>query len=140
MKAPLSVQLNRVVFAVYAMYFSSFLWNNGHGSSFEGWLVLGGLTFFSLLGFIYTCVRAPHSRWILAVLDTLIPAFVFVGMCLMIWSRPEAWWDWLLCLTLGPIMWFSLPVVFAVILFKDKKAGVYFTSLATNNRAGVKPH
>jgi len=58
----------------------------------------------------------------------LIPAFFLEEMFRMkIFSAP-AWWEWLL-LPLHPI--FSVPVVLAISLFKDKKANEYFTKPAT---------
>jgi len=63
------------------------------------------------------------------MLGILIPAIIFTALCLTVWSRPEAWWDWLLCV-LPLILWFMMPVMFAMVLFKDKKTNEYFTKSA----------
>lgn len=128
-KAPFAVQSYRVLFVACAFYFSSFVWRERHVGSLEGLFILGGFVFCSLLGVFYTCIRAPRSRWVLALLGILIPAVVLVGMCRMIFSRPEAWWDWLLC-GLETAAAFALPVTFAVALFRDKKTDEYFTKSA----------
>jgi hypothetical protein len=128
-KAPFVVQSYRVFFVACAFYFGSFVWRERHIGSFAGLLELQGFTFFSLLGFVYTRVRARRSRWIVAILGILIPAVVYIGMCLMIFSRPEAWWDWLLCGLVTAAL-FALPVTFAVALFRDKKTDEYFTKSA----------
>jgi len=60
------------------------------------------------------------------VLGILIPAVVFVGMSLMVWSRPQIWWEWLLD-PLVLFIWFGMPVTLAVSLFRDKKTSEYFT-------------
>ena len=62
-KAPLAVQLYRVAFAACAYYFGSFVWQERRVGSLVGLLELQAFTFFSLLGLIYTCVRARRSRW-----------------------------------------------------------------------------
>jgi len=126
-KAPLAVQFYRVAFAVCAIYFGSFVWQERRIGSFVGLLELQAFTFFSLLGLVYTCVRARRSRWILASLGILIPAVVLIGMSFMILSRPEAWWDWLLCL-IEIVALFAIPVTFAMVLFRDKKTSEYFTT------------
>jgi uncharacterized membrane protein YedE/YeeE len=83
------------------------------------------LTFLSLLGLIYTCVRARRSRWILAILGILIPAAILTAMLWLVFSRP-AWWEWLFAL----LMFFTVPVTLAVSLFRDKRTSEYFTTSA----------
>jgi hypothetical protein len=128
-KAPFAVQLYRVAFGACAIYFGSFVWHGWRIGSFTGLLELQGFTFFSLLGLIFTCVRSRHSRWILGSLGILIPAYVFIGMCVMVFSRPEAWWDWCLCL-ICTVVFFAIPVTLALVLFRDKKTSAYFTTSA----------
>jgi multisubunit Na+/H+ antiporter MnhB subunit len=124
-KAPLGVQLNRIAFALYAALFLWPLWQDHHTISPVGLMSFVSLLFVSLLGLFFSCVRAPHSRWILALLGILIPAIVFIAMCLTVWSRPQAWWDWLLSM-LTALAWFAIPIALAVSLFKDAKTHEYF--------------
>ena len=122
-KAPLAVQLYRSAFAACAIYFGVFVWQERRIGSFAGLLELQAFTFFSLLGLVYTCVRARHSRWILATLGILIPAVILAGLLWLVFSRP-AWWEWPIVL----LMWFTVPVTLAVALFTDKKTSEYFTT------------
>ena len=121
-KAPLAVQLYRVAFAACAYYFGSFVWQERRVGSLVGLLELQAFTFFSLLGLIYTCVRARRSRWVLAILGILIPAVILAGMLWLVFSRP-AWWEWPFTL----FVWFVMPVTLAVSLFRDKKTSEYFS-------------
>jgi len=62
----------------------------------------------------------------MSVIIILIPAVVLALMIRMkICSSPQSWWEWLLE-PLPLIVWFGFPVIFAVLLFKDKKADKYF--------------
>jgi hypothetical protein len=61
----------------------------------------------------------------------LIPAIVLANIFYMrIFSSPQTWWEWLLE-PLPLFVWLAIPVTFAWLLFKDKKAKEYFTDLAT---------
>jgi hypothetical protein len=124
-KAPLAVQVYRVAFAACAAYFGSFVWQERRIGSFVGLLELQSFTFFSLLGLIYTCIRARRSRWILAILGILIPAVILSVMLWLVFSRP-AWWEWPFAL----LMFFTVPVTLALSLFRDKKTSEYFTTSA----------
>ncbi len=89
-------------------------------------LIFIGMVFLGLLGLVYSCVRARRARWILATLNILIPGIVWAGMCLFEFSRPQAWWDWLL--DIPPFFLpFVIPGFLAWMLFKDKKTDEYFT-------------
>lgn len=126
--APLVVQLNRTVFAIYATFFIWIMWETHRTASPKGWITFFSFLFFSIVGIFYSCVRARRSQWIMSVIVILIPSIVVAEMFYMeIFSTP-AWWEWLL-LPLNPI--FSVPAVFAISLFKDKKARDYFTKPAT---------
>ena len=125
-KAPVAVQLYRLLFATCFAGFSSYLWTYRFACSVQGWLAIGGIIFPSLLGFIFTCIRAPHSRWILAGLGILIPISLFTGTCFLEFSRPEAWWDLLLSLLL-PVTWLCMLVTWGLFLFKHQKTNDYFT-------------
>src|SRR4051812_2289917 len=88
MRAPLGVQLNRVAFLLYAIFFTWPLWSFRHSISVRGLFIFGGFVFCGLLGFGYTFVRVPRSRWVLAILGLLIPAAFWFSMCLLVFSRP----------------------------------------------------
>jgi hypothetical protein len=122
-KAPVGVQLNRVAFLLYAIFFAWPLWCFRHTASLEGSFILASFVFCSLLGLGYSFVRISRSRWILAVLGLSIPTAFWTSMCMMVFSRP-AWWEWPLVVP----MWFSIPVALAVSLFRDKKTSEYFTT------------
>jgi peptidoglycan/LPS O-acetylase OafA/YrhL len=124
-KAPLAVQLYRIAFAVCVIYFGSLVWRERRIGSFVGLLELQTFTFFSLLGLIYTCIRARRSRWILAVLGILIPAVILAAMLWVVFSHP-AWWEWPFLV----LMFFTVPVTLAVSLFRDKKTSEYFMTSA----------
>ena len=125
-KAPLTVQFSRIAFVLYAAFFTWPLWKFRHTASQEGLVIFGCFLCFSLLGIFYSCIRACHSRWIMSVIIILIPAVVLALMIRMkIFSSPQSWWEWLLE-PLPLIVWFGFPVIFAVLLFKDKKADKYF--------------
>lgn len=128
-KAPFAVLLYRVFFGAGAFYLGWFVWRERHIGSLEGLFILSGFAGYSLLGCFYTWIRSPRSRWVLAWLGILIPAVAYVGLCCMIFSQPEAWWDWLLCGLMTATV-FALPVTFAVFLFRDKKTNEYFTKSA----------
>ena len=128
-KAPLVVQLNRVAFTIYAVLFGWPMWGLRHVMVLSGWIIFSSFVFCSLLGFAYTFIRIRRSRWILAVLGLLIPAAFWTAMCLMEFSRPQAWWDWLLDIP-AFFLPFIIPVCLAWILFKDKKTDEYFTKAA----------
>jgi hypothetical protein len=128
-KAPLGVQLNRVAFTIYAVLFGWPMWGFRHVMVLSGWIIFSSFVFCSLLGFAYTFIRIRRSRWILAVLGLLIPAAFWTGMCLMEFSRPQAWWDWLLDIP-AFFLPFIIPACLAWILFKDKKTDEYFTKAA----------
>jgi hypothetical protein len=131
-KAPFPVQLNRIAFAFYTSAFIWALWKNHHSASSEGWFVLSGFLFFSLLGFAYSCVRTLRSRWIMSAIVVLIPATVVEQMFQMkIFSTPQTWWEWLLDPLAALVIWFGLPVIFAFALFKDKKTEKYFSGART---------
>ena len=126
-KAPLGVQLNRVAFTIYTVFFGWPMWSFRHIMVQSGWVIFSGLVFCSLLGFAYTFIRIRRSRWILAVLGLLIPAAFWTSMCLMEFSRP-AWWEWPFDVVLALVVWFGLPILFAVLLFRHTKTSEYFTS------------
>jgi hypothetical protein len=129
-KAPLGVQLNRVAFAIYAVFFGWPMWNLRHAMVPSGWVIFSSFVFCSLLGFAYTFIRVRWSRWILAVLGLLIPAVFWAGICLMgIFSRP-AWWEWPLAFLLSLVALLGIPIMLAVLLFRDKKTSEYFTTTA----------
>jgi hypothetical protein len=124
-RAPWVIQLYRVAFATCAVYSGSSVWQWRRIGSLDGLLVLLAFTFFSLIGLIYTCVRARRSRWFLAILGILIPGALLIGMVWLVLSRP-AWWEW-------PVVFFvvfALPVTLAVSLFRDKTTSGYFTKSA----------
>jgi|GEM_PF-3674706 hypothetical protein len=124
-KAPLGVQLNRLAFILYALFFFWPVWKSRHTASVSGTVLLLIMVFFSLLGLFYTSVRALHSKWILAILGILIPAVFWSSMCLLEFSRPEEWWEWPLDLLMVGA-WFAIPIALAMILFRDKKSSEYF--------------
>jgi hypothetical protein len=121
-KAPHGVQLNRIAFTLYAIFFAWPIWRFRHTITFHGLLIFESFIFCSLLGLFYSCIRARRSRWILAVLDLLMAA-VFWSLMLPAFSRP-AWWEWSLAL----VMWFSIPAALVALLFRDKKTSEYFTT------------
>jgi hypothetical protein len=123
-RAPHGVQLNRVVFTLYGILFTWAIWRFRHAITFHGLLIFESFIFCSLLGLFYSCIRARRSRWILAVLDFLMPA-VFWLLMLPVFSRP-AWWEWPFVL----VMWFSIPTGLVALLFRDKKTSEYFTTQA----------
>jgi len=128
-KAPVGVQLNRVAFTVYAAFFAWPLWSLRHAISGSGLVIFASFVFCSLLGLGYTFVRLRRTRWILAVLGLVIPAVFWTGMCLMEFSRP-AWWEWPLVIPFALVVWFGIPTVLAVSLFRDKNTSEYFTTSA----------
>ncbi|MGA2788118.1 MAG: hypothetical protein ABSF60_11380 [Verrucomicrobiota bacterium] len=128
-KAPLAVQLNRVVFTIYAVLFGWPMWSFRHFMVLSGWVIFSSFVFCSLLGFAYTFIRVRRSRWILTVLGLLIPAAFWTFMCLMEFSRP-AWWEWPLDIIFMLVVWFGYPILLAVSLFRDKKTSEYFTTSA----------
>lgn len=125
-KAPLAVQLNRVVFSIYAVLFGWPIWCFRHTIVLSGWAIFSSFVFCSLLGLGYTFIRLRRSRWILAFLGLIIPAAFWTSMCLMEFSRP-VWWEWPFDV-LVLVLWFGYPVLMAVSLFRDKKTSEYFTS------------
>lgn len=124
-KAPLAVQLNRVAFMIYAAFFAWPLCAYRHTISVSGCIIFGSFILCSLLGFGYTFIRIPRSRWILTLFGIVIPAAFWTLMCLMIFSRP-VWWEWPFAL----VIWFGIPISLAVSLFTDKKTSEYFTPSA----------
>ena len=128
-KAPLGVQLNRVAFTIYAAFFAWPLWSFRHTASVSGLVIFSGFVFCSLLGLGYTFIRVRRSRWILAVLGLVIPAVFWSGMSLMEFSRP-AWWEWPFDILFVLVVWFGIPILLAVSLFRDKKTSEYFTTSA----------
>jgi len=124
-KAPLAVQLYRFGFAACTYYVGSYVWRFHRTGSFDGLLEMQGYTFLNLLGFIYTFVRARRSQWVLAILGILIPAVALAVMLWLVFSWP-AWWEWPIIL---PFI-FTMPVILAVSLFRDKKTSEYFTTSA----------
>lgn len=129
MNAPGVVQIYRLGFAAFGCYLGVFVFRTRQIGALDGLLILDCLFFCSLLGLVYSFIRAPRSRWVVAISGVVIPIAVFAGMCLMVWSRPTAWWDWVLSALLGGAVWFGAPIGFAVALFKDRKAEEYFTGL-----------
>jgi biotin transporter BioY len=129
-KAPIAVQFNRIVFALYAVFFICPMWEYRRICSPKGWIIFSVFLFFSLLGFFYSCVRTRRSRWIMSAIIILIPAVFLTGMFYMgIFSSPQTWWDWLLE-PLPFFVWLAIPVTLAYLLFKNKRAKEYFTDLA----------
>ena len=125
-KAPLGVQLNRVAFLVYAIFFAWPLWHFRHTVAVSGLVIFGSFVFCSLLGLGYSFVRVSRSRWILAVLGLVIPGAFWTTMSLMFFSRP-AWWEWPLVVVLILVGWMGIPILLAVSLFRDRKTSEYFT-------------
>jgi len=125
-KAPLGVQLNRLAFAIYAVFFGWPMWSFRHKMVLSGWVIFSSFVFCSLLGFAYTFIRFRRARWILAVLGLLIPAVFWASMCSM-FSRP-AWWEWPLVVVLVLVVWMGIPIVLVVSLFRDRKTSEYFTT------------
>ena len=116
-KAPIAVQLNRIAFAVYAVFFGWALWRFRHIASVKGTAIFLGMIFLSVLGLFDSCIRARRSRWIMAMLVLLIPGIFFIGLCLTVWSRPEVWLDWLLNGLVAIFVWFGIPITLALSLF-----------------------
>ena len=123
MRAPLGVQINRAAFLLYAVLFAFPLWRFRHTTPTQGILIFGCFVFCSLLGLGYSFVRIPRARWVLAALDLVIPAVFWASMCLLVFSRP-VWWEWPLAL----LLWFTIPVALAVLLFTDRKTREYFST------------
>jgi len=48
---------------------------------------------------------------------------------LMEFSRP-AWWEWPFDILFVLVVWFGIPILLAVSLFRDKKTCEYFTTSA----------
>jgi peptidoglycan/LPS O-acetylase OafA/YrhL len=130
-KAPVAVQLNRIAFALYAAFLGSFLWRIHHTASMEGTAIFLCMFLFSVLGLVSSCIRARRSRWIMAAVGLLIPGIVFIGMCLMEWSRPEGWLEWLFSGLFALVIWFGIPIVLALSLFKD------IHSISTDKKQGL---
>jgi peptidoglycan/LPS O-acetylase OafA/YrhL len=118
-KAPVAVQLNRIAFAIYTAVFGSYLWRVHRIASVEGTAIFLGMIFLSVLGLFYSCVRARRSRWIMAVLVVLIPGLVFTSTCLLAFTRPEGWTDWLVAVLTALLYWFATPILLALSLFKN---------------------
>ncbi|MGD0814378.1 MAG: hypothetical protein ABSA83_12295 [Verrucomicrobiota bacterium] len=118
-KAPIAVQLNRIAFTLYAAFFGACSWRIHRFAAVEGMAIFLCMFLFSVLGLISSFIRARRSRWIMAALDLLIPGIVFIGMCLMEWSRPEGWVDWLFSALVALVVWFGIPLSLALSLFKD---------------------
>jgi hypothetical protein len=131
-KAPLGVQLNRAAFLLYAILFSWPLWYFRQVISVGGLLIFYSFVFCSLLGLGYSFIRISRSRWILAVLDLVIPG-VFWTLMLREFSRPTAWWEWVLDTVVALGMWFGFPIMLATSLFWDRKTREYFTKHAAVN-------
>ncbi|HEY4415099.1 MAG TPA: hypothetical protein VGO57_05355 [Verrucomicrobiae bacterium] len=126
-KAPLGVQLKRVVFIIYALFFAWPLWSFRHTISGSGLVVFTSYVFCSLLGLGYTFVRVRHARLILAVLGLLIPSVFWTSMCLMEFSWPTLW-ESPFDISLVLVVWLGYPILLAVALFKDKRTNEYFTT------------
>ena len=118
-KAPVAVQLNRIAFAIYTWFFASFLWSVRRAASVEGTAFFLGMIFLSVLGLFYSCIRARRSRWIMTVLVILIPGLVIASTCLLEFSRPEGWWDWLTAVLIVFFCWLGVPILLALSLFKN---------------------
>src|SRR5208283_3169806 len=119
-KAPLGVQLNRAAFLLYAIFFSWPLWYFRQVIAVGGLLTFYSFVFCSLLGLGYSFIRVRRSRWIIAVLDLAIPG-AFWALMLPEFSRPTAWWDWVLCTVVVLGLWFGFPILLATASFWDKK-------------------
>lgn len=128
-KAPLGVQLNRLAFLLYAIFFAWPLWCFRHTISVSGLVIFSSFVFCSLLGLGYSFIRVGRSRWILAVLGLVIPIVFWTSMCLMEFSRP-AWWEWPFGAMFALVVWFGIPIMLAVSLFRDRKTSEYFTKQA----------
>ena len=125
-KAPLAIQLFRCLFIVCLIYFGSLFWEYRHGNSLVGKLIIGSFPSCGLLGLIFSCVRLPWSRWVLALLGILIPGITLGTIYL---GLPFQGWLDALC---GLILWcliVSVPITLALVLFKDKKTNAYFTTI-----------
>jgi hypothetical protein len=120
-KAPAGVQLNRLAFSIYCIFFGWPLPEYRQGDSWLGLLIWGAFVGCSVLGFGYTFVRAPRARWIVATLGLAIPSAFWTMMIIFIFSRP-AWWEW--PLAVGMLL--SIPIALVLILFRDKKTAEYF--------------
>ena len=73
----------------------------------------------SVLGFVTSCIRARRSRWIMAALDLLLSGLVFILMCLMEFSRPVGFSDWILSGMIVLLGWFGIPILLALSFFKN---------------------
>jgi peptidoglycan/LPS O-acetylase OafA/YrhL len=118
-KAPIAVQLNRIAFAIYTIFFGSYLWRVHRFASVEGTAIFLGMIFLSVLGLFYSCIRARRARWVMAVLVVLIPGLVITAMCLMEFSRPDGWLDWLMAGVFVFVGWLGVPILLALSLFTN---------------------
>jgi hypothetical protein len=125
--APLAVQLYRLFFTVCLVYFGSLQWEFRQLHTLRGLLVFGSFPVFSLLGLLATFIRVSWSRWFPAILGIVIPAIVLGGIFFR--SSHTAWWDWLLS-SLFLLLLLAVPVLWAVMLFCDKRTRAYFTGQA----------
>jgi len=125
-KVPLGVQLNRMAFALCAVVFAWLIWHFRHDIGLKGWLMFGSFIFCSLLGLIYSCVRARWSRLVLVILDLLIPLLFWVCF----FAPPPHWWQWLIQIPAFCIP-FIIPALLAWTLFKHRRTDEYFTRKAT---------
>jgi len=123
--------MNRAAFMLYGIFFAWPLWSFRHSISVSGLLIFGGFVFCSLLGFGYSFVRNPRSRWVLAALGLLIPVAFWTSMCLLVFRR-SAWWEWLCVLP----VWLGIPATLAVSLFTDQKTREYFAAKPTESGCG----
>lgn len=128
-KAPLGVQLNRIAFGIYATFFGWPMWLTRHFMILSGFVIFGSFVFCSLLGFAYTFIRLPRSRWVLAILGLAIPAAFWTSMCITVFSTPVGW-EWPFFILFALIVWLGLSAVLAALLFKDRTTNAYFTTSA----------
>lgn len=127
LKAPLGVQLNRVAFTIYGVFFAWPMWRFRHAMALSGWVIFSSFVFWSFLGLACTFIRLRWSRWVSAFLGLVIPAVFWTSMCAMEFSRP-AWREWPLVILFVFVVWLGFPILLATSLFWDKKTSQYFTS------------
>jgi peptidoglycan/LPS O-acetylase OafA/YrhL len=117
-KAPAVVQFNRIAFAIYTAIFGLVLWRFHRIASVEGTAIFLCMFLLSVQGLASSCIRAPCSRWIMAVVSHLISGILLTGMLLVEFNSPKGCWDWLLTGLCVLPTWFSVPLMLSFPLFR----------------------